>query len=96
MLAKNFPLADALWKIPFRIGLDALAAWKGLLAGNSGYFIVILKSHIHFFKWLLFEKKQSVFPAKKDGKLSGWYKGSVVWQYFIKNKKTFLEIVDNK
>jgi GT2 family glycosyltransferase len=96
MQAKNFPLATALWKIPFRLGLDAIAAWKSLLSGDAGYFMAIVKAHVHFFKWVLVDKKQSVFPIKKEGGLSGWYNGSVVWQYFIKKKKTFLEIVDNK
>ena len=96
MLAKNLSLANALWKIPVRLMLDALAAWKELLTGDSGYYMAVLKAHVHFFRWMLFEKKQSIFPVKKAGKPNGWYNGSIVWQYFIKNKKTFLEIVDNK
>jgi len=46
--------------------------------------------------WLLFKRKQSIFPEKKKGKIGGVYAGSVVWQYFIKKKKTFSEIVGNK
>ncbi len=96
LLAKNLPVKSALWKIPFRLGMDALAAWKGLFSADTGYFVAILNAHIGFFKWLLFEKKQPAFPLKKDRKLIGWYNGSVVWQYFIKKKKNFSEIVDNK
>lgn len=96
MLAKNLSFAEAFWKIPFRIFLDALAAWRALLGGDGGYFKAILKAHLHFADWLLSKQKQSVFPAKKDGKTSGWYKGSVVWAYFIQKKKTFSEIVGNK
>lgn len=96
MLAKNLSFAEALWKIPFRIFLDALAAWRALLGGDGGYFKAILKAHLHFADWLLSKQKHSVFPAKKDGKTGGWYKGSVVWAYFIQKKKTFSEIVGNK
>jgi hypothetical protein len=96
MLAKNLPLATALWKIPFRFGLDAVSAWKTLLSGDSGYFIAIIKAHIHFFKWMLLDKKQSVFPAKKSGKPLGWHHGLIVWQYFVQKKKTFSQIVGNK
>jgi len=96
MQAKNLPLSHAVWKIPFRICLDAIAAWQHVFKGDSGYFMAILKAHLHFFKWMLFDKKRSVFPVKKDGKPAGLYNGSVVWQYFIKKKKTFSEIVDNK
>ncbi|MBL0183283.1 MAG: glycosyltransferase family 2 protein [Chitinophagaceae bacterium] len=96
MLTKNIPLGAALWKIPFRVLLDAVSAWRELLSGNGGYFISILKAHLHYAGWLLWNRKYSAFPKKKDGKLSGYYRGSVVWAHFIKKKKTFLEIVGNK
>ena len=96
MLAKNSSLGTALWKIPVRIFLDALASWRGLLSGDAGYFYSIFTAHLHFIGWLLSNKKRSVFPVKKDGKLSGLYRGSAVWAYFIQKKKTFSEIVGNK
>jgi GT2 family glycosyltransferase len=96
MLAKNLSFGTALWKIPFRICLDGISAWKGLLSGDAGYFIAVLKAHFHFTVWLFFHKKRSVFPKKKGGYLCGWYRGSVVWAYFINKKRTFLEIVGNK
>jgi GT2 family glycosyltransferase len=96
MLAKNSSLATALWKVPVRIFLDALASWRGLLSGDAGYFYSIFTAHLHFIGWLISSKKQSVFPVKKDGKLSGFYRGSAVWGYFILKKKTFSEIVGNK
>ncbi len=96
MLTKNLTVANALWKIPFRMGLDAVSAWQNLLRGDSGYFMAIIKAHMHYFKWMLMDKKQSVFPVKKEGRPAGWYNGLIVWQYFVKKKKTFSEIVDNK
>ena len=96
MLAKNLSFGAALWKIPFRIWLDALTAWRGLFGGNAAYFTAILKAHLHFAGWLMFYKSRSVFPKKRGGRLAGWFDGSVVWAYFIQKKKTFLEIVGNK
>ena len=93
MLYKNLSLTDKLWKIPFRISLDAISAWRGLLSGDFGYFIAILKAHLHFLHWFFLKRKQSVFPVKKDGTITGWYNGSVVWAYFIQKKKTFSEII---
>lgn len=93
MLAKNLPTGAALWKLPFRIFLDAVSAWRGLLSGDGGYFLAIVKAHLHFTGWLCFRKSRSVFPVKKDGKLNGWYNGIVVWDYFVKKKKTFSEII---
>ncbi len=96
MLAKNISFGAATWKIPLRILLDAVSAWRGLLGGDSGYFFAILKAHFHFIGWLCRDRKFSVFPVKKGGKPDGWYNGSVVWAYFIQKKKTFSEIVGNK
>lgn len=96
MVAKNSSISTALWKIPFRIFLDALAAWRGLLSGDRGYFYTIFMAHLHFTRWLMRAGKYPVFPVKKDGKLSGWYRGSAIWAYFIQKKRTFSEIVGNK
>jgi GT2 family glycosyltransferase len=96
MLAKNLSFAVLLWKVPFRMMLDAISAWRGLVSGDSGYFFAICKAHLHFIDWVLFKKKQPFFPKRKTGKLHGWYNGSVVWDYFIRKKKTFSEIIGSK
>jgi GT2 family glycosyltransferase len=96
MLAKNLSFGTAIWKIPFRICLDALAAWKALFSGDTGYFFMIIKAHVYFIKWLLMDKKRSVFPISKKGEIAGWYGGSIVWQYFIKNKNIFSKIIADK
>ena len=96
MLAKNLSFGECIWRLPIRMILDAVAAWKGLLGGSGGYFIAIAKAHIHFIKWCLFDKKRSVFPVSKKGKVYGLYQGSAVWQHFVKKKTTFSEIVHVK
>ena len=96
MLVKNSSFTELVWKLPFRILLDAVAAWRGLLGGDSGYFIAILKAHLQFAGWLLGQQGQSVFPARRGGKPGGWYAGSVVWAHFVQKKKTFSEIVGGK
>ena len=93
MLAKNLP-AKKLIIIPFRISLDALAACKGLLAGDVGYFWTILKAHFAFFYWLLFQHRKSLFPISRKGQLYGLFQKNVVWLFFINKKKTFSEIVN--
>ncbi len=96
MLAKNLSFNAAIWKIPFRMILDAASAWRGLFSGDSGYYFAICKAHFHFIGWLLKHQEQSIFPKKKGGKLKGLYCGSVVWQHFIQKKKTFSEIIKKK
>ena len=96
MLAKNLPASQSLWKIPFRILLDALSAFKFLISGEGIYFIAIFKAHVVFVKWVLFKRSESVFPSSKKIKPKGWLSKSVVWNYFISGKKTFTQIVQNK
>ena len=79
--------------MPVRNFLDAISAWKGLLTGDGGYFIAILRAQFAFIKWWLFYQKKSVFPAKKKGEVSGFLKKNMVWQHFVKKKKRFSEIV---
>lgn len=93
MLYKNLPWSEKWWKIPFRISLDTISAWKGLLTGDGGYFLAILRAHFSFFKWVLFKQDQSVFPVKKTGKLYGIYRGNVVWEHFAKGKKYFSQLI---
>jgi GT2 family glycosyltransferase len=93
MLSKNVPLATKIWLMPFRSLLDGISAWKGLLTGDGAYFLAIIKAHISFLKWWFFDKKESVFPKSRGGKLSGVYPHSVIWQHFIKKKRFFSEIV---
>ena len=96
MLVKNLPVGKAIVTIAGRMVLDGVAALKGLLSGNGGFFFAIIKAHLYFYKWLLSSKKQNIFPAKRTGKLSGLYPSSLVWQHFVKGKKKFSEIVKSK
>jgi len=93
MLSKNLPLSKKLWVIPVRDLLDAVSAWKGLLTGDPGYFVAIIRAHLAFAKWWLFYKKRSVFPATKKGTPQGYLQKNMVWQHFFKKKKYFSEIV---
>jgi GT2 family glycosyltransferase len=96
MLAKNLPISQSIWKIPFRIFLDAISAWKSLFAGQAIYFAAVTEAHLGFLKWILFSRRKSVYPSKKQGKLEGWFSKSIVWEHFINGKKTFAEIMEGK
>ena len=96
MMAKCLPFGQRIWKLPLRFLLDSISAWKSLFAGQAIYFWAILEAHMAFFKWLMVSRKKSLFPPKKRAPLAGWYTGSVVWQYFVRGRKTFTEIVKRK
>ncbi|MEO7983494.1 MAG: glycosyltransferase family 2 protein [Bacteroidota bacterium] len=93
MMSKNMPFSKKIWVMPVRNFLDAISAWKGLLTGDGGYFIAILRAQLAFIKWWLFYQKKSVFPVTKKGQLSGYLQKNMVWQHFAKKKKSFTEIV---
>jgi len=71
MLAKNLPWSQKWWKIPFRIFLDNVSSWKGLLKGDGGYFVAILRAHLAFIKWILFKQRQSKFPQRRNREFHG-------------------------
>jgi GT2 family glycosyltransferase len=96
MLSKNLPFSQAVWKIPFRVLLDAVSACKSLFAGEATYFIAVLEAHTGFIRWYLTSRKKSLYPVNKNGPLTGWYPRSIIWQHFILGKTSFREIVPNK
>ncbi len=96
MLYKNLTPMEKVKKIPFRLLLDFINAWRGLASGDGITFKAIFIAHLHFIKWVFTKEgkhKLNRLPLKN---LGGVYSGSIVWQYFVKGRKTFLEIVDNK
>jgi GT2 family glycosyltransferase len=93
MLAKNLPLQEKLYKLPLRFLLDAVSAWKGLLHGDSYFFIAIVKAHFAVCFLLLKGYTKHRLPKKSLCSLQGVYKGSIVWQHFVKKKTKFTEIV---
>jgi GT2 family glycosyltransferase len=96
MLSKNLPWSRKIRVIPARNILDAISALKGLLTGDGGYFIAIIRAHLGFAKWWWFYKKKSVFPPSRTGKLSGLLPKNIAWLHFVKKKKLWSEIVDKE
>jgi GT2 family glycosyltransferase len=94
MLAKNLPWSEKWWKIPYRQALDALSAWKGLLSGDAGYTLAIIKAHIGFLGWIFSRtKRQKKVVRRPLGQLKGVFRGNMVWQHFALGKKKFSDIV---
>lgn len=94
MMHKNLRFSSAVWKLPVRIVLNAVVAVKSL-GSSPGDFLAIAKAHRHYLLWILKRPKQQ---GKLDSypTMSGWYKGSVVLDYFVHGRKTFSEIVKGK
>ncbi len=93
MLCKNLPMHELIWKLPVRLGLDGISAWKGLLTGDIYFFTAIVRAHIALIAWAFKPVRRHGLRKQPLNKLEGVYKGSVVWQYFIKQKTSFQKIV---
>jgi hypothetical protein len=73
--------------------LDIIAAIKSLITGDVSVFKGVFQALFSFARWLASSKKDNNFSDGSEGKLMGVYRGSIVWEYFINRKKTFVEIV---
>lgn len=93
MITKNLPWDELFWKLPLRFALDAISAWKELLAGKPAYWKAVFKAHFHYAQWFLVKR-----PTNQLGypEIKVVYKGSIVWQYFVKKRRIFSEIVKIK
>ena len=96
MLTKNLPLTELVWKLPFRFALDAISAFKGLLSGDSDFFIAIAKAHLGFIGYCFSGRIKRTKGPKALQSLEGVYNRSLVFEYFIKNKQFFSKIVSKQ
>lgn len=96
MICKNMPLREKIWKLPLRITLDAVSAFKGLLSGDTAFFAAIFKAHAAVLAGLFSGQIRSSGRRRPLRSLEGVYRGSVVWQYFVKRHTGFREIIDEK
>ncbi len=94
ILWKNLPLSEKWWKQPFRLALDQVSAVRALLTGDFGFFRAVLRAHFAFFGWL-FTGPRDWYPSHRRpmASLKGVFRGNVVWEYFVKKKKHFSDLV---
>lgn len=95
MLLKNLQAGQKFLKVPARMLLDWIFALRSLAKGDSGTFKAVLKAHWAVIQWCFSSHKRVAMPLYRKNKIAGIYNGSVVWEYFIKGKKRFSEIVNN-
>ena len=96
MLSKNMRFSEKLWKIPYRIILDSVSAWKNIFIGEPSFFIAVAMAHMAYLKWLFIGSSRSVFPIRRSKTLTGLYHGNIAWEHFVNGKKGFDEIVEHK
>jgi GT2 family glycosyltransferase len=91
MMFKNLPVSSLLWKLPFRIFLDMVAALYSMIKNKNLIDCrAIIKAEIAFFKSIpsLIQKRKQIARASAVH-LSPV---SIIWQYFFCNKKKYSEL----
>lgn len=91
LIYKNFRSSELILKLPTRILLDYLAAFRFLLSGEGEHALAILKAHYFFIQSLgnLTQKRQLLPNSAKENNV-GRYDGSIVWDFFISGKKSII------
>jgi GT2 family glycosyltransferase len=93
MLCKNLQLKEKIWKLPLRFFLDILFAFKSLFSGYGASFIAVFKAYLSVMKSGFTHPNKITLNKKSLKIMQGVYKGFIVWDYFIKKKKRFSQIV---
>ncbi len=88
LLQKNLPAGRAIVIIFLRFWLDLLSLLKYLLDGKLKNAWAISKAHVYFIRNLVRNIQKSRKIPKHTFNKNGLYPGSIVWNYFISNKKT--------
>lgn len=89
MLFKNLPTVHLFPIIFSRLVLDGISGVRYLLKGEFKNLWAIIKAHFAFYGWIPYLLKNR---SKNFIGFNKLYNGSIVFQYFIKKKKTFTEI----
>lgn len=91
MMIKNMKSPELFIKLPIRLALDIVAAYKALFSGNLKEFGAIAKAHMHVFlhlgKWIRSRNSAKKLVTNRNQK--GIYNRSIVWDYFALGGKTF-------
>jgi len=89
MLFKNLPGRYLVPLLFLRLTLDGISGIRFLLQGSVRNLWAVLKSHFMFYWWLpyLIRKRSKSFLGFQK-----LYAGSIVWDYFVRKKKTYTEI----
>lgn len=95
VMYKNLPHSGKKMMLFKRMLLDGIAGIRFLLKGDWSLCLSVVKAHYSFYKWAPgFHRNRQNNKHLKT--LSGVYHGSIVRDYFLKRKKFFSEIVENK
>lgn len=94
LIYKNYNTSEIWIKFPVRIALDVIASVKFMLFDSFAHGWAVMKAHRDFAVELPknFRKRKNAQRKKVKVQPDTVYKGSVVWDYFIRGKRKFSEL----
>lgn len=100
-LLKNESPGKLCWLFPLRLVMDGLAGVLFLLKKQYPHILAIIQAHFYIYRhWVAIRNSRKAYQIlidkiriDKETEKSGIFAGSIVWNYYIKRKKTFREIV---
>jgi GT2 family glycosyltransferase len=87
LLKNNLPFWRSVFVIIIRIWLDLVALFRFLNEGKRKDAWAVSRAHQNFVRHIF--KNDGPKAKTYSTKLTGMYKGSIVWDFFIKKRKTF-------
>ncbi|MEL6866052.1 MAG: riboflavin biosynthesis protein RibF, partial [Bacteroidota bacterium] len=99
-LLKNEESSKLYWLIPLRLVLDGLAGLLFFMEGKFKHIWAIVRAHWSFFgQFGYFRRKRALqkdqiqkVSIASPSQLTGVYHGSVVWQYYLRRKRSFKKL----
>lgn len=89
LLKNNLPFLRAFFIIGIRIWMDLLAVIRFMSEGKRKDAWAVSRAHQNFF-WHIF--KSGPKSKSYNSRLKGMYKGSIVWDFFVKKKNVFTSL----
>lgn len=93
---KNEELTKLLWWLPLRLLMDGLAGFLFLVQGKWAHITAIIRAHWHFFPRMFYWYKRRKEETKivhqhsiGPKRLTGVYRGSIVWAYYARGISYF-------
>ena len=74
--------------------LDQIAFFRFLAIGKIHNALSIIKAHFHYYKSIhKLKEKRKAIPKQGVQKMNGYSNKFIIWEYFIKQNRTFKSIV---
>ncbi|MCJ8166390.1 glycosyltransferase family 2 protein [Pontibacter sp. E15-1] len=94
LLYKNIPSKELLSTLLLRVLLDWVAALRMVMAGQKEDARAVLDAHVDLLRNRNYWHSQRKAQRQKGNfpEMTGVYRGSIVWQYFVRQKRTVREL----